>query len=105
MKVDISKMDLGIKHYGFYLTKGNHEVFIETGYQKKCKPLLTEICRELQIPDNAEAFDALKYYMRPATAELKAISNGRKYFDFCGENFVYGDFVDNGNTEFYILEK
>lgn len=105
MKVNTSEIKMGKKHYGFYVTVGDREIFFETAYQKKCKPLLEEICRELQIPDTTTVFEELKFYMRPAIAELKAISSGRKYFDFCGENFVYGDFIDKGKTDFYRLKK
>lgn len=105
MKIDVNTLPVGEKKYGYYFTLKDHDVFIETPRQKKTKALLEEICRELQIPDNSAAFYELKYYMRPATAEVRTISNGRKYFDFCGKNFCYGDFIDKGKTDYYRLVK
>lgn len=105
MKINLYKdIIVGRKYYGFYMRIGQRDIFLKTNYKIKSKALLSEICHELMIPNNPDIFRELKYYLRPATFEIKYLGNGKRIIDIVGDGFNYGDFLDKNVTDFYLMK-
>lgn len=90
---------------GFTLYVGRKDVFIETEYIRKTKELAKKIILAMNktgkfdIPDNAQAIDAVLWNLQKAKCEIRTLPNGKQYYDIYGKNFGgKGSFVDDGNT-------
>lgn len=90
---------------GFTMQLGKKDVFIETSRKNKTENLASEIIRKLNgkigrdVPDNPNARKEVLYYLQKAECEIKTLSNGKQYYEICGNNFGgKGSFVDDGMT-------
>lgn len=92
-----------MKKYGFYFYFRGQDNFFESKRVRVTKAVTREIL-SIMIP-NAELSDALINRVQKdiykCTYEKKAISSGREYCDICGDNFGYGDFIDNYKYQHY----
>lgn len=86
-----------MKHNGFTFPYENKDVFVETEHKNVTRKLCMDICRKMQIPDGR--WQEVKYFLRPATLEVRTLSNGRQMYEIAGDNFGgRGSFTDDGLT-------
>lgn len=92
-----------MKKYGFYFYYRGQDNFFKSDYQRVTKNVAREIL-SLLIP-NKNFPDSLitrvQHDISRCTYEEKELNNGRKYCDIMGENFGYGDFLDNYKYQHY----
>lgn len=95
---------------GFYVVIAKKDIFIETSRKNKTDKLCSDIFRKLvnfgfSIPDNPATRHELKYFMQPATLEIKTCSHG-DYYNISGENFGgCGSFINDGQTIVFSLDE
>ena len=97
-----------MKEYGFYMYFRGQDNFFKSKHQRITKKLTREILSIL-LP-NADLSDSLieraQKDIYKCTYEEKALLNGRKYCDIYGDNFGYGDFLDNYRyNHYYVLSE
>lgn len=91
------KPKFGTVYTGWHLhpayAKGS--IFLITEAKRKTKPFLRKVCQALGLPDAPSVIDEISYWIQPGNLEVKALSNGREYFNIYGSNWSgYGDFID-----------
>lgn len=92
-----------MKKYGFYIYFKGQDNFFESKRLRVTKKVVREIL-EILIPNIKITDDLLKkaqYDIYKCTYEEKQLNNGRKYCDIYGDNFGYGDFLDNYKYQHY----
>lgn len=93
---------------GFTLYYRGQDCFFRSDSQRITKTLTRKIIRALTIvPSHMEIPDALitrvQRDIRKATYEVKETSQGRKYCNISGDDFGYGDFLDNYEHEHHYV--
>ena len=91
---------------GYYFQLGRKEVFVETSYKRITDAFLEKVLLKLLLPVNPDTKKELRYYIIPATCEIKHCTlcpdlgvEPFDYYNICGKNFSgYGSRVDDGRT-------
>lgn len=96
--------------YGFTFYLRSKDIFVITNRKNKTDKLASDILKRLVnfnicVPDNPATRSELKYYLQPATLEIKSCSRG-DYYEISGENFCgCGSFVNDGQTIVLTLDE